>query len=228
MIGKLRGIVDAVGKDWVIVDVGGVGYEVWCPARTLSRLPTIGQPVTLIIETHVREDAIKLFGFLSEAERSWFRLLQNVQGVGTKVALSVLGVLEPQELANAIALQDKAQVARAPGVGPKVAQRIVSELRDKAPGLLATGDIGPQIAGRARGSPGIANDGRGFCACQSWLWRRRCQCGCCSGHYAARKRRKDGRLNQAGFERTRQIGTSHFCHAAIRFHRDQIENTATG
>ncbi len=151
MIGKLRGIVDAVGKDWVIVDVGGVGYEVWCPARTLSRLPTIGQPVTLIIETHVREDAIKLFGFLSEAERSWFRLLQNVQGVGTKVALSVLGVLEPQELANAIALQDKAQVARAPGVGPKVAQRIVSELRDKAPGLLAAGDIGPQIAG-ARGT----------------------------------------------------------------------------
>ncbi len=147
MIGKLRGIVDGVGKDWVIVDVGGVGYEVSCPARTLSRLPASGESVTLIIETHVREDAIKLFGFLSEAERSWFRLLQNVQGVGTRVALSVLGVLEPQELANAIALQDKAQVGRAPGVGPKVAQRIVSELRDKAPGLLASGDIGPQMAG---------------------------------------------------------------------------------
>ncbi|NJM36276.1 MAG: Holliday junction branch migration protein RuvA [Rhodomicrobium sp.] len=151
MIGKLRGLVDGIGKDWVIVDVGGVGYEVSCPARTLSRLPAIGQPVTLIVETHVREDAIKLFGFLSEGERSWFRLLQNVQGVGTKVALSVLGVLEPHELANAIALQDKAQVGRAPGVGPKVAQRIVSELRDKAPGLLAAGDIGPKIAGQPVG-----------------------------------------------------------------------------
>lgn len=147
MIGKLRGLVDNVSKDWVIVDVGGVGYEVYCPSRTLSQLPPKGQQVTLTIETYVREDAIKLFGFLSEAERSWFRLLQNVQGVGAKVALSVLGVLEPHELANAIALQDKAQVGRAPGVGPKVAQRIVSELRDKAPGLLAAGDIGVKMTG---------------------------------------------------------------------------------
>jgi Holliday junction DNA helicase RuvA len=149
MIGKLRGVLDSVGKDWVIVDVGGVGYEVHCPAKTLSKLPAPGKPVTLIIETYVREDAIRLFGFLNEAERSWFRLLQNVQGVGTKVALSVLGVLEPHELANAIALQDKAQVGRAPGVGPKVAQRIVSELRDKAPGLMAAGDFGVKIAGSA-------------------------------------------------------------------------------
>lgn len=147
MIGKLRGILDSAGKDWLIIDVGGVGYEVTCPSRTLSRLPAVGQPLTLIIETHVREDQIKLFGFLSEAERSWFRLLQNVQGVGTKVALSVLGVLEPQELANAIALQDKARVARAPGVGPKVAQRIVSELRDKAPALLAAGGIAMPVNG---------------------------------------------------------------------------------
>lgn len=158
MIGKLRGIVDGVGKDWVIVDVGGVGYEVSCPARTLSRLPASGQPVTLIIETHVREDAIKLFGFLSEAERSWFRLLQNVQGVGTKVALAVLSVLEPQELANAIAMQDKVLVGRAQGVGPKVALRIVSELRDKAPALLAAG-IGVQMAGSARsGQPAPLTD----------------------------------------------------------------------
>ena len=147
MIGKLRGIVDSVGRDWVIVDVGGVGYEVSCPARTLSRMPAIGQPVTLTIETYVREDAIKLFGFLSDAERSWFRLLQNVQGVGTKVALSVLGVLEPQEIANAIALQDKAQMGRAPGVGPKVAQRIVSELRDKAPALMVAGGLGMPAGG---------------------------------------------------------------------------------
>lgn len=152
MIGKLRGKVDSIGRDWVIVDVGGVGYEVSCPARTLSRMPAVGQPVTLTIETYVREDAIKLFGFLSDAERSWFRLLQNVQGVGTKVALSVLGVLEPQELANAIALQDKAQVGRAPGVGPKVAQRIVSELRDKAPALLVAGGIGMQAS--AQGTSG--------------------------------------------------------------------------
>lgn len=150
MIGKLRGILDSAGKDWAIIDVNGVGYEVSCPARTLGRMPAIGQPVALIIETHVREDAIKLFGFLSEAERSWFRLLQNVQGVGTRVALSLLGILEPHELANAIALQDKAQVGRAPGVGPKVAQRIVSELRDKVPALLVGGDIGVPVSGLAK------------------------------------------------------------------------------
>jgi Holliday junction DNA helicase RuvA len=156
MIGKLRGVLDSAGKDWVIVDVGGVGYEVACPARVMARLPAPGQPLTLAIETYVREDAIKLFGFLSEAERSWFRLLQNVQGVGAKVALSILGVLEPKDLANAIALQDKAQISRAPGVGPKVAQRIVSELRDKAPGLMVSADIAPAANGSAaagRGSP---------------------------------------------------------------------------
>jgi Holliday junction DNA helicase RuvA len=146
MIGKLRGLVDSTGKDWVIVDVNGVGYEVSCASRTLTQLPAPGQPVTLTIETHVREDAIKLYGFMSDAERSWFRLLQNVQGVGAKVALSVLGVLSPNDLASAIALQDKAQVGRAPGVGPKVAQRIVSELKDKAPGLLAAGNIGAKIS----------------------------------------------------------------------------------
>jgi holliday junction DNA helicase RuvA len=156
MIGKLRGLVDSSGRDWVIVDVNGVGYEVSCASRTLSQIPAEGQPVTLTIETHVREDAIKLFGFLSDAERSWFRLLQNVQGVGAKVALSILGVLSPGELASAIALQDKAQVGRAPGVGPKVAQRIVSELRDKAPGLLAAGNIGTKI-------PGAANESKNTC-----------------------------------------------------------------
>jgi Holliday junction DNA helicase RuvA len=152
MIGKLRGLVDSTGKDWVLVDVNGVGYEVSCASRTLTQMPAPGQPVTLTIETHVREDAIKLYGFMSDAERSWFRLLQNVQGVGAKVALSVLGVLSPNEIATAIALQDKAQVGRAPGVGPKVAQRIVSELKDKAPGLLAAGDIGAKIAGAANES----------------------------------------------------------------------------
>lgn len=135
MIGKLRGIVDAVGADHAIVDVGGVGYEVACSSRTLSALPAPGEPVTLSIETHVREDAIKLYGFLSEAERGWFRLLQSVQGVGAKVALSILSTLDAGQIANAIALQDKSMMTRAPGVGPKVALRIVNELRDKAPPL---------------------------------------------------------------------------------------------
>ncbi len=144
MIGKLRGIVDAVGADHAIIDVGGVGYEVACSSRTLSALPAPGDAVTLSIETHVREDAIKLYGFLSEAERGWFRLLQSVQGVGAKVALSILSTLDVGQLANAIALQDRSMVTRAPGVGPKVALRIVNELRDKAPPLAL---VTMQVAG---------------------------------------------------------------------------------
>ena len=103
MIGKLRGTVDAAGPDHVIVDVGGVGYEVSCPSRTLAALPPPGEPVTLFIETHVREDAIKLYGFLSDAGRGWFRLLQSVQGVGAKVALSILSVLDTDELRSTAA-----------------------------------------------------------------------------------------------------------------------------
>ncbi|MGO9173356.1 MAG: Holliday junction branch migration protein RuvA [Rhodomicrobium sp.] len=135
MIGKLRGTVDAVGADHAIIDVGGVGYEVACSSRTLGALPPPGEAVALSIETHVREDAIKLYGFLTDAERSWFRLLQSVQGVGAKVALSILSTLDIGQLAQAIALQDRAMVTRAPGVGPKVALRIVNELKDKAPPL---------------------------------------------------------------------------------------------
>jgi Holliday junction DNA helicase RuvA len=133
MIGKLKGLIESYGQDSVIVDVNGVGYEVYCSARTLQELPGIGQPTALSIETHVREDQIRLFGFITEIEREWFRLLQTVQGVGAKVALSVLGTLKASELASAIAMRDKAMVARAPGVGPKVAERIVTELKDKAP-----------------------------------------------------------------------------------------------
>lgn len=133
MIGKLKGIIDTYGEDSVIVDVNGVGYLVHCSARTLQSLPAQGEAVTLAIETHVREDQIKLFGFAADMEREWFRLLQTVQGVGTKVALAVLGTLKPSDLASAIAMRDKAAVARAPGVGPKVAERIVTELKDKAP-----------------------------------------------------------------------------------------------
>ena len=133
MIGKLKGLIETYGQDSVILDVNGVGYEVHCSARTLQELPGIGQPAALSIETHVREDQIRLFGFVTEIEREWFRLLQTVQGVGAKVALAVLGTLKPRELASAIAMRDKAMVARAPGVGPKVAERIVTELKDKAP-----------------------------------------------------------------------------------------------
>jgi Holliday junction DNA helicase RuvA len=133
MIGKLKGVIDSYGEDFVILDVNGVGYLVHCCARTLQELPAAGAPVSLAIETHVREDQIRLFGFLLDGEREWFRLLQTVQGVGAKVALSVLGTLKPAELASAIALRDKAMVARTPGVGPKVAERIVTELKDKVP-----------------------------------------------------------------------------------------------
>lgn len=136
MIGRLKGLVESTGEDWVIIDVGGVGYEVTCSVRTLSGLPAVGEAVSLSIETYVREDAIRLFGFASASERAWFRLLQGVQGVGAKVALALLGTLTTDELANAIALQDKAQVSRAPGVGPKVAGRIVTELKDRMPAIL--------------------------------------------------------------------------------------------
>ena len=142
MIGKLTGTIDGYGEDHVILDVNGVGYLVHCSARTLQELPAAGEAVALAIETHVREDQIRLFGFLSDVEREWFRLLQTVQGVGTKVALSVLSTLKPAELASAIAMRDKAMVQRAPGVGAKVAERIVTELKDKAP---AYADLDPAV-----------------------------------------------------------------------------------
>jgi Holliday junction DNA helicase RuvA len=146
MIGKLTGRLDEIGHGAVIVDVGGVGYEVTVGARTVSRLPAVGESVSLAIDTHMREDAIRLYGFASEHERAWFRALQTVQGVGAKVALAVLGILDANDLANAVALQDKAQVARAPGVGPKVAARIVAELKDKMPALAPAILPGPGIA----------------------------------------------------------------------------------
>jgi Holliday junction DNA helicase RuvA len=147
MIGKLKGLIDSYGEDYVIVDVGGVGYLVHCSTRTLQALPAPGEPAALAIETHVREDQIKLFGFLSDVEREWFRLLQTVQGVGTKVALSVLGTLKPADLASAIALRDKAAVARTPGVGPKVAERIVTELKDKAPAYASVDPAVVRLSG---------------------------------------------------------------------------------
>jgi holliday junction DNA helicase RuvA len=142
MIGKLKGLIDSYAEDSIILDVNGVGYLVHCSARTLQELPAVGAPVTLSIETYVREDQIRLFGFMTDVEREWFRLLQTVQGVGAKVALAVLGTLKASELASAIAMRDKAMVARTPGVGPKVAERIVTELKDKAPAYT---DVDPAL-----------------------------------------------------------------------------------
>src|SRR5579883_2599375 len=131
MIGSLSGIVDQATADSAVVEVGGVGYLVFASSRTLARLPARGKPLKLLIETHVREDHIHLYGFADEAERGWFRLLTTVQGVGARLALAILGVLAPEALATAIMAQDKAALARADGVGPKLAQRIANELKDK-------------------------------------------------------------------------------------------------
>lgn len=154
MIGKLRGKVDAIGESIAIIDVNGVGYEVQMSSRTLRNMK-VGDEVVLTIDTHVREDAIKLYGFQSEVERSWFRTLQTIQGVGSKVALALLGVMSTQELANAIALQNFAMVEQAPGVGKKLAQRITMELKDKAPALSVAGLNVPASAtgGVALGPP---------------------------------------------------------------------------
>ncbi|VAW04153.1 Holliday junction ATP-dependent DNA helicase RuvA [hydrothermal vent metagenome] len=131
MIASLKGLVDHIGEDSCIIDVGGVGYLVFCSGRTLGNLPPVGEAVILMIETHVREDHIHLFGFASETEKDWFKLLQTVQGVGAKVALAILSVIAIDELSNSIAAQDKTVVGRATGVGPKLATRIITELKDK-------------------------------------------------------------------------------------------------
>lgn len=149
MIGKLKGTLDEIDEDHCIVDVHGVGYAAYCSTRTLSSLPGVGVAIELFIETYVREDMIRLYGFTTALEREWFRLLMNnVQGVGAKVALAVLSTLSPSDLANAIALRDIAMVSRAPGVGKKVAERIVTELKNKA----------PQFAGAASGTIGLRQE----------------------------------------------------------------------
>jgi Holliday junction DNA helicase RuvA len=145
MIGKLTGIVDTITEDTVILDVNGVGYLVQCPSSTLSRL-TVGAHASLMIEMKVSEDAIKLYGFASAEEREWFRLLQTVQNVGGKVALSVLSTLSPRELQRALALGDKAMIGRSSGVGPKLALRIATELKDKAPAMMLRGEDDGRVA----------------------------------------------------------------------------------
>jgi Holliday junction DNA helicase, RuvA subunit len=148
MIGKLKGLVDGFGDDHVLIDVGGVCYEAFCSTKTLQALPRVGEAAVVFIETYVREDMIRLFGFASEAEKAWFNILMTVQGVGARVALAILSALTPSELSSAIALQDKAMVGRANGVGPKLAQRIVTELKGKVPaaGGIDAGVLGLQAA----------------------------------------------------------------------------------
>lgn len=145
MIGLLSGIVAAVSEDTALIDVGGVGYVVQSGGRTLARLQ-VGSPARLFIETHVREDAIKLFGFASEEERAWFAHLQTIPGVGAKVALGILDTMPPDALADAIAIQDKAAFARANGVGPKLAARLATELTGKGgpKGYIGLGGSAPR------------------------------------------------------------------------------------
>ncbi|MFT3987730.1 Holliday junction branch migration protein RuvA [Aestuariivirga sp.] len=137
MIGKLKGRIDSAGVDWVIVDVGGVGYHVFCSAKTLAALPP-GEFAEVHTEMLVSQDLIRLIGFATLHEREWFRLLLSVQGVGTKVALAILSTLSASEIGNAIALQDKAMIGRANGVGKKLAERIVLELKDKVPSFASS------------------------------------------------------------------------------------------
>ena len=152
MIGKLTGLVDSLAEDHCILDVGGVGYLVQCPTSTLAKL-NAGAPASLMIETKVSDDAIRLYGFHSAEEREWFRLLQTVQNVGSRVALNVLSALRPRELERALALSDKAAIGKAQGVGPKLALRIATELKDKAPAMMLRGhgEDGAPIAIAPRG-----------------------------------------------------------------------------
>jgi Holliday junction DNA helicase RuvA len=160
MIAKLAGTVDSVGPDGAVIDVGGVGYLAFCSARTISRLPPPGGVVRLLIETHVREDHIHLYGFIDAAERDWFRLLTTVQGVGARLALAILSAVMPEALVLAILAQDKAMLTRADGVGPRLAARIVNELRDKLGGLalMSGAPAAPAPGGGASAETGINAD----------------------------------------------------------------------
>jgi Holliday junction DNA helicase RuvA len=157
MIAKLTGILDSAREGQAVIDVNGVGYLVFCSARTLSALPPRGQAASLAIETHVREDHIHLYGFANDAEREWFKLLTTVQGVGAKVALAILSVLSPSEVAQAIVAGDRTAVARADGVGPKLAQRVVTELKDKAGGIALSHGV-PTAQTFGKPAPGAEED----------------------------------------------------------------------
>jgi holliday junction DNA helicase RuvA len=155
MIGKLKGVVDSYGEDFLILDVHGVGYLVQCSSRTLQALPSPGEAASLSIETQVREDAIRLFGFGDDAEREWFRLLLTVQGVGAKVALAILSAMGPGELASAVAGRDKAMLQRAQGVGARLAERLVTELKDKVPAFAGVDPLIARLAGALEQRTGL-------------------------------------------------------------------------
>jgi len=155
MIAKLAGILDTVGPEGAVIDVGGVGYLAFCSTRTLGLLSPPGGAVRLLIETHVREDHIHLYGFVDAAERDWFRLLTTVQGVGARLALAILSAVAPEALTLAIVAQDKAVLARADGVGPRLAARIVNELRDKMGGLGAALAAAPAVPAAIGAPPGV-------------------------------------------------------------------------
>lgn len=146
MIGKIAGRVDYVAEDHVLIDTGGVGYELWCSVRALGALPPPGEVAALYTTLVVRDDLLQLFGFETREEREWHRLLTSVQGVGAKVGLAILGAIGPDGAGRAIALGDVAAMRKAPGVGPKLAQRIVMELKGKAPAMMALGDAAPATA----------------------------------------------------------------------------------
>ena len=153
MIGKLTGVVDHKGPGMVLLDVNGVGYELHCSDRTLAELPGVGSRVALFTELLVREDLMQLFGFRTAYDREWHRLLVSVQGVGAKASLAILGTLGAEGVARAIALGDAAAVKAAPGVGPKLAARVVNELKDKAPGVMAMGGDVVEAMGDAPAAP---------------------------------------------------------------------------
>ena len=157
MIAHLKGRLDATGIDHAVIDVGGVGYLVGASARTLSALGPIGEAAMLHTEMLVSEDSIRLVGFAHAAERDWFRLLTGVQGVGARVALAILSAFEPGDLSRAVAAQDKAMVARANGVGPKLAERIVRELKDKIGGIaLSIGGGATSVAPVGAGADAVS------------------------------------------------------------------------
>lgn len=157
MIARLKGVLETIRADSLILDVNGVGYLVYCASNFLGKLPPPGSPLSLHIETQMREDAITLFGFEQEVEREWFRLLTTVQGVGARLALAILGVLGVEGVARAAALQDKQAFVRTPGVGPKLAGRIANDLKDKAPALMSEGQK-IQGAGRKAGALSVFAD----------------------------------------------------------------------
>lgn len=156
MIGKLSGLAEQIEDGRCLIDVNGVGYVVQLSARSLSALPTPPVRASLLIETQVREDAITLYGFIDTAERDWFRLLTTIQGVGAKVALALLSALPPDRLASAIATADRAAITRAPGVGPKLAARLIAELRERIAAMPAGIGVAPMVVAPA--TPSVAGD----------------------------------------------------------------------